>query len=82
VGARIVALQQRLAERVAELESAISTVRQLQGMIPICSYCKRIRSESDDWEPLESYISEHSEAQFSHGICPPCLAKAWPDVPE
>jgi sigma-B regulation protein RsbU (phosphoserine phosphatase) len=82
VGMRIVALQQRLAERVAELEAAISTVKQLQGMIPICSYCKRIRSTSDDWEPLESYISEHSEAQFSHGICPPCLAKAWGEVPD
>jgi sigma-B regulation protein RsbU (phosphoserine phosphatase) len=81
VGMRIVALQQRLEERVAELEAAISTVKQLQGMIPICSYCKRIRSTSDDWEPLESYISEHSEAQFSHGICPPCLVKAWGDVP-
>ena len=82
VGTRIVTLQQRLAERVAELEVAISTVKQLQGMIPICSYCKRIRSTSDDWEPLETYISEHSEAQFSHGICPPCLAKAWGEAPD
>jgi DNA-binding response OmpR family regulator len=82
VGARIVGLQRRLAERVAELEAAISTVKQLQGMIPICSYCKRIRSDSDEWEPLESYISEHSDALFSHGICPPCLAKAWDDVPD
>ena len=82
VGTRIVTLQERLGERVAELEVAISTVKHLQGMIPICSYCKRIRSTSDDWEPLESYISEHSEAQFSHGICPPCLAKAWGDVPD
>jgi len=82
VGMRIVTLQQRLAERVVELEAAISTVKQLQGMIPICSYCKRIRSTSNDWEPLETYISEHSEAQFSHGICPPCLAKAWSEVPE
>ena len=82
VGARIVGLQRRLAERVAELEVAISTVKQLHGMIPICSYCKRIRSDSNDWEPLESYISEHSDAQFSHGICPPCLAKEWADLPD
>jgi sigma-B regulation protein RsbU (phosphoserine phosphatase) len=77
VGARVVALQQRLAERVAELEAAVSIVKRLHGMIPICSYCKRIRSDRDDWEPLETYISEHSDAQFSHGICPPCLTKAW-----
>jgi sigma-B regulation protein RsbU (phosphoserine phosphatase) len=76
VGVRVLALQERLAERVAELESAISTVKRLQGLLPICSYCKRIRSDSDDWEQLESYISEHSDALFSHGICPPCLAKA------
>ena len=82
VGARIVGLQRRLAERVAELEAAISTVKQLQGMIPICSYCKRIRSDRDDWEPLESYISEHSDAQFSHGICPPCLAREWANLPD
>lgn len=80
VGARIVGLQRRLAERVGELEAALSAVKQLQRMIPICSYCKRIRSDKDGWEPLESYISEHTEAQFSHGICPPCLAKEWPDL--
>jgi DNA-binding response OmpR family regulator len=80
VGARVVGLQRRLAERVSELEAALSAVKQLQGMIPICSYCKRIRSDRNDWEPLESYISEHSEAQFSHGICPSCLAKEWGDI--
>jgi len=80
VGARVLTLQERLADRVAELEAAVSKVKQLQGLIPICSYCKRIRSDSNDWEQLESYISEHSEAQFSHGICPPCLAIAWADA--
>ena len=76
VGVRVLTLQERLADRVAELEAAVSTVKRLQGLIPICSYCKRIRSDSNDWEQLESYISEHSDAQFSHGICPPCLADA------
>jgi sigma-B regulation protein RsbU (phosphoserine phosphatase) len=79
VGVRVLGLQERLAERVAELEVAISTVKRLQGLIPICSYCKRIRSDSDDWEQLESYISEHSEAQFSHGICPQCFDVASKD---
>ena len=76
VGVRVLALQDRLADRVAELEIAVSTVKQLQGLLPICSYCKRIRSTSHDWEQLESYISEHTDALFSHGVCPPCLAKA------
>ena len=80
VGVRVLTLQERLADRVAELETAVSTVKRLHGLIPICSYCKRIRSDSNDWEQLESYISEHSEAQFSHGICPPCLAIAWKDA--
>jgi phosphoserine phosphatase RsbU/P len=80
VGVRVLTLQERLADRVTELEAAVSRVKRLQGLIPICSYCKRIRSDGDDWEQLETYISEHSEAQFSHGICPPCLAIAWGDV--
>jgi len=80
VGVRVLTLQERLADRVAELEAAVSTVKRLQGLIPICSYCKRIRSEGNDWEQLESYISEHTDAQFSHGICPPCLAVAIADL--
>jgi sigma-B regulation protein RsbU (phosphoserine phosphatase) len=81
VGVRVLTLQEKLADRVAELEAAVSTVKRLQGLIPICSYCKRIRSDSNNWEQLENYISEHSEAQFSHGICPPCMAAAWSEPP-
>jgi sigma-B regulation protein RsbU (phosphoserine phosphatase) len=77
VGVRVLTLQQRLADRVTELEAARLTVKQLHGFIPICSYCKRIRSEGNDWEQLESYISEHSDALFSHGICPTCLTAAY-----
>jgi sigma-B regulation protein RsbU (phosphoserine phosphatase) len=80
VGVRVLTLQERLADRIAELETAVSTVKRLQGLIPICSYCKRIRSDSNDWEQLESYISEHTDAQFSHGICPPCLAAAYAEL--
>ena len=73
VGMRVVTLQASLAERVVQLQTALSRVKQLAGLLPICSYCKRIRSDEDYWEQLESYVSQHSEAQFSHGICPPCL---------
>ena len=72
VGIRVVTLQRQLVDRVAELQDALSKVKQLKRLLPICSYCKRIRSDQDYWEQVESYISEHFEAQFSHSICPTC----------
>jgi phosphoserine phosphatase RsbU/P len=75
VGVRIVELQNDLAARVAELEEALARVKRLQGLLPICSYCKKIRNDRNYWQQLENYIGEHSEAQFSHGICPECFEK-------
>jgi len=75
VGVRVLTLQQKLAERVAELQTALSNVKQLRGLLPICSYCKRIRGDDQYWQQVEGYIAEHSDAQFSHGICPPCYEK-------
>ena len=72
VGVRVLGLQQKLAERVAELQDALSNVKQLHGLLPICSYCKRIRGDDQYWQQVEGYIADHSEAQFSHGICPAC----------
>src|SRR5262245_43180815 len=74
VGARVLALQQKLAERVVELQAALSSVKQLRGLLPICSYCKRIRGDDQYWQQVEGYIAQHSDAQFSHGICPTCFA--------
>lgn len=71
-GARIVELQNNLADRVRELEGALARVKQLQGLLPICAYCKKIRDDSNYWQQVEAYISSHSEVQFSHGICPDC----------
>jgi sigma-B regulation protein RsbU (phosphoserine phosphatase) len=73
VGLRMVQLQQRLAERVGELETALKRVKQLQGLLPICCYCKCIRNDENYWQRVEEYIGEHSGAQFSHGICPKCF---------
>jgi sigma-B regulation protein RsbU (phosphoserine phosphatase) len=73
VGLRIVTLQRGLAERVVQLQEALSRVKQLSGLLPICSYCKRIRSDENYWEQIERFVSQHSEAEFSHGICPPCF---------
>ncbi len=67
VGVRVVELQQRLAERVQELEDALARVKQLCGLLPICAYCKKIRNDQNYWQQVETYVAEHSEAQFSHG---------------
>jgi DNA-binding response OmpR family regulator len=61
-----------LKRQKEELETTIARIRRLEGIIPICSYCKKIRNEENSWEQMEVYISDHSEALFSHGICPAC----------
>jgi DNA-binding response OmpR family regulator len=73
VGIRVLALQERLAERVDELQSALLKVKQLSGLLPICSYCKRIRSDQNYWEQVDRYLAQHTDAEFSHGICPDCF---------
>jgi hypothetical protein len=64
-----------LTDKVALLEAALAKVKLLEGIIPICSYCKKIRDDKESWHQMESYISEHSEALFSHGICPECYQR-------
>jgi DNA-binding response OmpR family regulator len=66
----------RVGIRVINL---ISKVRQLRGLLPICSYCHRIRNDDDYWQQMEQYLSQHSDARFSHGICPDCLAQVEAD---
>ncbi len=72
VGVQMIELQMSLAARVRELEEALAEVNQLHGILPICSYCKMIRDDQNYWQKVEHYITEHSEAQFSHSICPDC----------
>ncbi len=74
-GVRIVQLQTELADRVRELEAALANVKLLQGLLPICCYCKKIRDDGNYWQQVEHYLTEHSDAQFSHGICPDCYDK-------
>ncbi len=75
VGLRMLELQKKLADRVRELELAIAQVKRLRGLLPICMYCKKIRNDGNYWQQVESYIRDHSEAEFSHGICPDCYEK-------
>jgi sigma-B regulation protein RsbU (phosphoserine phosphatase) len=72
IGAQMVGLQRSLTRHIAELESALKRVKQLGGLLPICSYCKKIRDDSNYWQQVESYVMHHSDAQFSHSICPSC----------
>jgi sigma-B regulation protein RsbU (phosphoserine phosphatase) len=72
VGVRVLGLQHDLAQRIAELQEAIAKVKLLQGMLPICCYCKKIRDDQNYWQGVENYIAEHAEVQFSHGVCPDC----------
>ena len=73
----MISLQRELAQRVGQLEQALSEVEQLSGLLPICAYCSRVRDDRDYWEKLEHYVARHSRAQFSHGICPDCYEKTW-----
>jgi CheY-like chemotaxis protein len=63
-----------------ELQQALREVKVLRGLIPICASCKKIRNDGGFWQQIEEYIGEHSEAEFSHGICQPCLKKLYPGV--
>lgn len=72
VGVRIMDLQSRLAARVQELEATLNHIKKLEGILPICSYCRKIRDDQDEWQSVESYVRTHSEAEFSHSICPSC----------
>ena len=74
-GERILRLQAELGARVKELELALANVKLLQGLLPICCYCKKIRNDQNYWQQVDTYIADHSEAQFTHGICPECRDK-------
>jgi len=63
-----------------ELQKALKEVKVLRGLIPICASCKKIRNDGGFWQQIEEYLSEHSEAEFSHGLCQPCIKKLYPGV--
>jgi DNA-binding response OmpR family regulator len=83
-------LQQEISERtraqqdrekvILELQGALEKIRTLKGMLPICSSCKKIRDDHGYWNRIEKYITEHSEAAFTHGICPECARKLYPEL--
>ncbi len=78
VGERIIGLQSALSDRVKELQKALAQIKTLRGLLPICAHCHKIRDDQQVWQRLEKYVVEHSDAEFSHSICPECRAKHYP----
>lgn len=67
-------------EVISRLQDALAQVKQLSGLLPICASCKKIRDDKGYWNQIEAYIKDHSEAEFSHGICPGCAKRLYPDL--
>jgi DNA-binding response OmpR family regulator len=72
VGKNVVQLQRQLVAKVNELERALSEIHQLRRLLPICSYCRRVRDDQNYWQQIDEYFMKHSELRFSHGVCPQC----------
>jgi hypothetical protein len=75
----MVQLKRRERELAARVHDALAQIKVLKGLLPICASCKKIRDDTGYWQQMESYIREHSEVEFSHGICPDCMRKLYPD---
>lgn len=74
------AREQELRRSNEELQRALREVKVLKGLVPICASCKKIRNDQGFWQQLEEYLQQHSEAEFSHGLCTPCIKKLYPGV--
>jgi hypothetical protein len=73
-------IEEEREKLIHELQEALANIRTLRGLLPICSYCKKIRDDKGYWNQIESYIQDHSGAEFTHGMCPECLKKLYPDL--
>ncbi len=77
VGCRMILLQDRSAGKVQELQEALAQIKTLRGILPICAGCKKIRDDRGYWNQVEDYVTAHTEAEFSHGLCPQCMSKYY-----
>ena len=73
-------LQKSLHLKIDELKKALDHIKTLQGILPICMHCHNIRSDDEAWEKIDYYLTKHTDAQFSHGLCPECLEKYYPEI--
>ncbi len=69
-----------LTQKNHELEEALEHIKKLHGILPICSFCRQIRSDDGHWSNIEEYVKKHTSAQFSHGVCPQCMKKNYPEI--
>jgi sigma-B regulation protein RsbU (phosphoserine phosphatase) len=77
-GKRVIELERSLRQKNEELSKALAQVKQLKGLLPICMFCKKIRDDGNYWQQVEDYVTQHTQADFSHSICPECLEKHYP----
>jgi signaling repeat-containing protein len=78
--ARLRSSERRYRTLATELQKALTEVRTLEGILPICASCKRIKNEAGGWEAVEVFVRERTDAEFSHGLCPDCAARDWGTV--
>ena len=71
-----------LKETIVKLQQALNEIQVMRGLLPTCASCHKIKDERGEWQPMEVYIQTHSEAKFSHGVCPNCLKKLYPEYYE
>ncbi len=72
-------LEEDLEARIAELQETVNRIKPIKGVLPVCSFCKKIRDKEGNWHRFEKYLDEHSAVQFSHGMCPDCLKEQYPE---
>lgn len=82
VGRRIIEMQEKMLCNIQKLNQALEQIKTLKGILPICSFCKKIRNDKGYWDQLEAYISHHTDAEFSHSICPECVIEYYPEFQE
>ncbi len=82
VGERVARLKSELDNRVKELEESMAHVKLLQGILPICMHCHQIRDDKEVWQRMDKYLAEHTDVMLSHGLCPECYEKHYPDFYE
>ncbi len=82
VGCRMVQMQDALAATIGKLRQALDQIKTLRGIVPICAKCKKIRDDHGYWKQVEVYVRDHTEAEFSHSLCPECMGKLYPEYAE
>lgn len=79
-GQRTIQLERNLSARVSELENSLAKVSHLKRLLPICMYCKKVRNDSDYWQEIDAYITQHTDTDFTHGVCPNCMKDALLEI--